>query len=273
MDIASLVARESKYVLHSHTQFCDGHADMSTMAEAASKAGLRVYGFTPHSPVPVESPCNMRLEDVAPYLAEADRLRDIYLPSMQILKSMEIDFLSHDFGPHIDYFQKLPLDYLLGSVHFVPTKDGMPVDCDGRYSRFEQNLKQAFGGDLRYVVEKYYEQVLTMLERGGLDMLGHFDKIAGNASIADPKIENQSWYEALIDDVISHAVSAGVVVEINTKAIIDRKRLYPAQRWWNKIIEAGLPIAVNSDAHDPAKIEIGREETFKLLNSCQLSEG
>lgn len=273
IDIASLVKRERNYVLHSHTQFCDGHADMSVMAEAAAKSGLRVYGFTPHSPVPVESPCNMRLEDVPAYLSEADRLRERYLPSMQILKSMEIDFLSPDFGPHIDYFQNLPLDYLLGSVHFVPTKEGVPVDCDGRYSRFEQNLKQAFGGDLRYVVEKYFEQVLTMLERGGFGLLGHFDKIAGNASSADPEIENQGWYEALIDDVISHAVSADVVVEINTKAIIDRKRHYPAQRWWRKIMEAGLPIAVNSDAHDPAKINIGRDETFRLLDSFQISEG
>ena len=266
-DLIDLIGDERRYVLHSHTQFCDGHADMDVMAEAARREGMRIYGFSPHSPVPIESPCNMRREDVAPYLAEVSRLRDIYNPEMKVLASMEIDFLSADFGPHIDYFQKLPLDYRIGSVHFVPNQDGIPVDCDGRYERFARNLKEAFAGDLRYVVEKFYEHVLTMLERGGFEMLGHFDKIAGNAAMADPSIEEQPWYEALVDDVVSHAASAGVVVEINTKACADKNRFFPAARWWNKLKDARLPLVVNSDAHDPAKITAGRKEAFGLLDA------
>ena len=180
---------------------------------------------------------------------------------------MEIDFISPDFGPHIDYFQKLPLDYRIGSVHFVPTREGVPVDCDGRYERFAGYLKEVFHGDLRYVVEKYFEQVLVMLERGGFEMLGHLDKIAGNASQADPEIESQGWYEALIDDVISHAVGSGVVVEINTKAYEEKKRFFPAERWWHKLISAGVPLAINSDAHYRDRIGSGRSQALALLNS------
>ena len=84
---------------------------------------------------------------------------------------------------------------------------------------FADYLKNGFNGDLRYVVEKYFEQVLTMLERGGIDLLGHFDKIAGNASMADPEIESQGWYEALMDDVVGHVKDTDVVVEGQYKSV------------------------------------------------------
>ena len=159
----------------------------------------------------------------------------------------------------------MPLDFRLGSVHFVPNQEGVFLDCDGRFERFADYLKNGFNGDLRYVVEKYFEQVLTMLERGGIDLLGHFDKIAGNASMADPEIENQGWYEALIDDVVGHVKDTDVVVEVNTKAFADKSRFYPAERWWKKLLDAKVAIAVDSDAHYASKVTAGREEAIERL--------
>ena len=267
MKIEDIIKATDRYNLHSHTQFCDGRFPMEEMAASAAECRMLYYGFSPHSPICCDSPCNMSRGDVPVYIDEAARLREVYSGRMEVLTSMEIDFISPDFGPHIDYFQKLPLDYRVGSVHFVPTREGVPVDCDGRYERFAGYLKEVFHGDLRYVVEKYFEQVLVMLERGGFEMLGHLDKIAGNASQADPEIESQGWYEALIDDVISHAVGSGVVVEINTKAYEEKKRFFPAERWWHKLISAGVPLAINSDAHYRDRIGSGRSQALALLNS------
>ncbi len=266
-DIIGLINNTDKYNLHSHTQFCDGRATMEEMAEAAAAEGFDIWGFTPHSPLCQLSPCNMKSGDMDAYLSEASRLKEIYKEYMEILTSLEIDYMSPDFGPHIDYFRNLPLDYRLASVHFVPNQDGMWLDCDGRSERFAEYLKNGYRGDLRYVVEKYFEQVILMLERGGFEILGHFDKIAGNAAIADPDIENQRWYEALVDDVVSHAVSSGVIVEINTKSLSDKKRYFPALRWWDKIKTAALPVAINSDAHYPDKVNAGREEALKAFKA------
>ena len=268
--ITEITAATDRYNLHSHTQFCDGHAPMETMARAASDCGMLHYGFSPHSPICVESGANMSHENVNTYLDEVNRLKSLPVELPQLYAAMEIDFISVDFGPHIDMFQRMPLDYRIGSVHFVPNQDGISVDCDGSADRFLRYLKDAFGGDLRYVVEKYFEQVLTMLERGGFDMLGHFDKIAQNASVADPGIENQPWYEALIDDVVSHAKTAGVVVEINTKYINDKGRFFPHDRWWQKLKDAEMPIAVNSDAHWPEKVDEGRRQAYEKLRQTGL---
>lgn len=264
--IRHIISHTDRYNLHSHTQFCDGHATMEDMARAAAESGMVWYAFSPHSPITLESGCNMSLESVGEYLCEVDRLREVHSDGgMRLLASMEVDYISRDWGPHIDTFQRMPLDFSIGSVHFVPTRDGVPVDCDGRFERFKRNLKEAFGGDIRYVVEKYFEQLLTMMELGGFDLLGHADKIAANAAQADPGIEDRGWYEALMDDVVSHAVSGGYVAEINTKAYGETGRFFPALRWWPKFLEAGIPFAVDSDAHWPDRIGNGRKEALDLL--------
>lgn len=265
VDIRRIIESTDNYNLHSHSQFCDGKDNMEKIAAAASECGMEYFAFSPHSPVNIYSTCNMSREDVPEYLEEAERLREIHSPGMEILTSMEIDYLGSEWGPHIDYFQKLPLDFRLGSVHFVPNQDGILFDCDGHSDRFARYLKEAYNNDLRYVVEKYFEQVLMMLERGGIDLLGHFDKIAGNASECDPHIEDYGWYEALVDDVISHVEGTDIVLEINTKAFDLRKRFFPAERWWTKLLSAGLPLAVDSDVHQASKVTAGRSEALARL--------
>lgn len=271
-DIKRIIGETWRYNLHAHSQFCDGRDTMAAIADAARREEMRYFAFTPHSPVPLKSPCNMSRDKMEEYIVEAARLRDRHRPDMEILTSLEIDWLGPDWGPHIDYFQHLPLDFRLGSVHFVPNQDGVLLDCDGKFERFATYLKDGYAGDLRYVVEKYFEHVLTMLERGGFDLLGHFDKIAGNASIADPGIEDHGWYEALVDDVVEHVKGTDVVVEVNTKAFADKGRFFPAERWWGKLIDAGIRLAVDSDAHYASKVSAGRSEAFSRLENLVRSK-
>lgn len=265
VDFIKIASETSLYNFHSHTQFCDGRASMEEMTHAAIDCGMSHYGFTPHAPIACPSPCNMSREAVKPYLDEFHRLKDTHSQDIDLYVGMEIDFLSRDFGPHIDYFQRLDLDYRLASVHFVPTQDGVPVDCDGSFERFKCRLHDAFHDDLRYVVEKFYEQELTMIELGGFDVLGHFDKIGHNASLARQDIEEQHWYQALIDDVISLAHDRRLIVEVNTKAFDQHNRLFPNARFIEKVINANIPIIVNSDAHYPDKINAGRKQALELI--------
>lgn len=263
IDIKEIVNKTDAYNLHAHTQFCDGRDTMENITAGAKEAGMQYFAFTPHSPLPIDSPCNMVEKDLEIFYRECDRLKDYYAGNMQLFKSLEIDFLSPEFGPHVDFMQRQPLDFRLGSVHFVPTQDGVPLDCDGRFERFAHYLKEGYRGDLRYVVEKYFEQVLTMIEKGGFELLGHFDKIAGNAVQAWPALEDEGWYESLVDDVVSHVAGSDIVVEINTKAYADKGRFYPAERWWRKLIDAGVAVAIDSDAHWADKVTSGRDEALK----------
>ena len=94
-----ILPETSIYNYHSHTQYCDGHASMDEMAAAACDAGMEIWGFSPHSPIAVESKCNMTRESVPEYLEESRRLKDIYSGRMKILTGMEIDYL-HPISGH-----------------------------------------------------------------------------------------------------------------------------------------------------------------------------
>lgn len=263
--LSDLIKDTELYNLHSHTHYCDGHNTLQEMVSAAAAQGFQIWGVSPHSPVCVDSPCNMSRDSVAQYIAECASLQDSYAGRIRILTGMEVDYISADFGPHIDYFRELPLDYRIGSVHYVPSQEGVLMDCDGSAERFARYLKEGFHDDLRYVVEKFFEQELMMLEKGGFEVLGHFDKIAGNASAVDPALESYGWYRALVDDVIDHAAANGCIVEINTKALEERRRFYPAADVWPRLLKAGVPIAVNSDAHRTDRLNAGRPEALKMI--------
>lgn len=268
MDIQKELGGSRRYNLHTHTQFCDGRASMEDFVREAVRLGFTHLGFSPHSPLAVESPCNMQREQVPHYFGEVERLRRHYGSQLRLLAGMEIDYLSQSWGPHITYFRELPLDYRIGSVHFIPTRDGREyVDVDGRPETFRRKLDEYFEGDLRYVVRTFFRQTRDMMLAGGFDVVGHLDKIGFNASQVRPGIEEEHWYRRLVDEVVDLVAERGLVVEINTKAFNgpDSGRVFPSRRLISRLKAAGVPMIVNSDAHEPALLDVSRDDAFRLL--------
>ena len=264
MDILKEIGDSRNYNLHSHTQFCDGRATMENFVVSAIEMKYTHYGFSPHSPIPVESSCNMKLNSVPLYLDEVMRLRVKYGRQIKLYASMEIDYLSEEWGPANGYFQSLPLDYRIGSVHFIPSDSGY-IDVDGSADNFKIKMQRYFNNDIRHVVETYYSQMTKMLEAGGLDIVGHFDKIGHNAGHFKEGIEQEMWYKTLVYDLMDLIKSKGVVVEINTKAWIDHHRLFPGIAYFDYLKKLDVPIVVNSDAHYPHLISASRDTAFALL--------
>lgn len=266
MDIIETLGSDRKYTLHAHTQFCDGRADMEEFIKAAVNSRFTHYGFSPHSPVPIESPCNMAFDDVPAYLAEVDRLKKLYGDRINIYASMEIDYLGPQWGPSHEYFASLPLDYRIGSVHFIPAPSGKLIDIDGSAERFKENMKLHFGDDLRYVVDSFFDASVAMVEAGGFDIIGHFDKIAQNASYYNPGVEDCDWFVKRVNELIDVICEKKPVVEINTKAKKVHGRIFPSEQYLPRLIAAGVPLIVNSDAHVPSLIDASRDYAFELID-------
>ncbi|MDE6463136.1 MAG: PHP domain-containing protein [Muribaculaceae bacterium] len=270
MDIARLISDERQYTLHSHTEFCDGKADMDSMADAAVAAGMRIYGFSPHSPICIPSPCNMKADDVEPYLARVAEIARRHAASgCRFLAGMEIDYLGPEWGPGSEYFRSLPLDYRIGSVHFIPDQSGEYIDIDGNFESFSRKMSEHFRGDIEYVVETFYSQSREMLKAGGFDILGHLDKVGQNAGYYAPGIEDGSHYRALADEFIGLVIDSGITIELNTKARTRHGRFFPGERYLPRLVEAGVNIIVNSDAHTPEGITASRDEAFAILDSLK----
>ncbi|MCM1067181.1 MAG: histidinol-phosphatase [Muribaculaceae bacterium] len=267
MNFNEILSETRQYNFHSHTQYCDGRAPMEEMARAAVACGMRHYGFTPHSPVPIASPCNMSFDSVEPFLAEVKRLQGMpELAACRFYTGMEVDYLGADWGPSASYFKDLPLDYVIGSVHFIPSFDGEPVDIDGHFDSFRRRMADHFRGDIDYVVDTFYTRSREMIEAGGFDILGHFDKIGQNASYYAPGIEDGSHYRGLVEGLIDLIIERGLTIELNTKARAEHGRFFPGEHYLPRLVEAGVPILVNSDAHRPDRIEASRGDAFQILD-------
>lgn len=265
-DFIDILKDSTRYNFHSHTEFCDGRAQMQAFAAEVVSRGFTHYGFSPHSPVPIVSPCNMHPDNVPVYLDEVKRIKELYpTAATNFYASMEIDYLGPSWGAATDYFQKLPLDYRISSVHFVKSQQGDEIDIDGRYESFRRNMERHFHNDLRYVVEKYFERSIEMVELGGFDLIGHLDKISLNASYHDPDVTQRSWYKALEKHLADSVSSAGITVELNTKHYKEHGRFFPAPELLDYLKHKNVPIIVNSDAHVPALVDASRAEGLELL--------
>ena len=256
------------YNLHTHTQFCDGHATMEEFVIEAIDQGITHLGFTPHSPISVESPCNMSLESVPTYFDEVKRLRKLYGDRITLYTSMEIDYVSVGDGPASDYFRQLPLDYRIGSVHFIPAIDNpsVMVDVDGKFPDFKVRMGKYFNCDIEYVVKTFFSQMMAMVDEGGFDIVGHMDKIGFNASQYSENIEEEPWYDKLVIDLFENIMDHHLIIEVNTKAWLQRNRFYPNLKYFGMLKRFNAPVVFNSDAHYPTLLNSGRIEAMNLFN-------
>lgn len=268
LDFQKITRETDLYNLHTHTQFCDGHAPMEEFVTEAIAMGFTHLGFSPHSPISVDSPCNMSHESVDRYFDEMQRLRVTYGDRIHLYTSMEIDYVSVGDGPASDYFKQLPLDYRIGSVHFIPAIDNPSemVDIDGKFPAFKARMGRYFNGDIEYVVKAFFSQMMAMVDEGGFDIVGHMDKIGFNASQCCMDIDEEPWYDKLVIDLFENIMDHHLVIEVNTKAWLQRNRYYPNLKYFGMLKRFNAPVVVNSDAHYPTLLNNGRLEAIKLLN-------
>lgn len=264
---------------HSHCLYCDGKAPIEAFVKSAIMAGFTAYGVSSHAPLPFQTCWNLDRNKVSDYLEELERLKRKYAGQIELYTGMEIDYLDEGHNPSVDYFQRLPLDYRIGSVHLIRTDKGEIIDTDTGCEHFALLLEQYFAGDLRRMVGRYYESSMRMVDAGGFDFVGHADKIFYNAEYCEPGVTRQSWYQALREELFARIAEKGLMMEINTKAFEKKGCFFPDRTSFGLIHRLGIPVMVNSDAHYPERINLGRREALEALKAegftsvCELHGG
>ena len=202
------------------------------------------------------------------YLSEFSRLKKKYAGKIELAIGLEIDYLNEENNPSLPCFQKLPLDYRIGSVHMLYSPEGKIVDIDTPADLFRQLVDRHFDGDLDSVVHLYYKNLLRMVELGGFDIVGHADKMHYNASCYRPGLLDEAWYDTLVRDYFAVIATRGYMVEINTKSYHDLGTFYPNGRYFPLLRSLGIRVQVNSDSHYPERINSGRPEALRALKQA-----
>ncbi|MDL2221101.1 histidinol-phosphatase [Parabacteroides sp. OttesenSCG-928-N08] len=257
---------------HSHTTFCDGRSAPEDFVKFALSNRFHTYGFSAHSPLPFETFWNMSPSDLPEYLQEIQRLKEKYADKITLYTGMEIDYLDESYNASIPYFREMPLDYRIASIHYLPASDRLSIDnvacVDGPLEEFREAMNGFFGGDIRRFVVRYYESVMRMIQAGGFDIVGHIDKIFQNGQFIEGFDMDAGWYKELLRACLEEAAKQGLMVEINTKNLNNKRETFPNQRFLPWLFELKIPVMVNSDCHYPHLVNDGREEAFELLKQA-----
>lgn len=268
---------------HSHCNFCDGRSYPEDFVKFAIRYGFRAYGFSSHSPLPFETSWNMSKEDMDEYLSEIARLKKKYAEQLEIYVGLEIDYLDLSYNASIPYFRELPLDYRIGSVHFLPVSypliEANMMCIDGSFSDFSQGVDRYYGGNIRRLVEHYYHSSCDMVETGDIDIVGHLDKIYMNSQRYTGFSLEADWYRDTFCAYLDLIAEKGLIVEVNTKNYTRKQELYPHVQFLSEVLKRRIPVIVNSDCHYPDLVNDGRESAFCILKekgfraTCELVQG
>jgi histidinol-phosphatase (PHP family) len=156
------------------------------------------------------------------------------------------------------------LDYVVGSVHFM--RDGA-VDMDD-YSVWDSARTRS----AEEVWTRYFETIGEAARSGLFDIAAHPDlvKVWGSSEPQrTPAGDLRRYYEPAVEGI----AEAGIAVEVSTAGL--RKpvgEMYPARAFLEMCVDAGVPVALSSDAHRPEDVGRDYERALALLDDLGVRE-
>jgi histidinol-phosphatase (PHP family) len=193
-------------------------------------------------------------DDVDAYCAFVREETDLRL-------GIEADFVAGREDRIASFLEAREWDYVVGSVHFL-REDA--VDMAGDWDVWGR------GEPAERVWRRYFETVAEAARSGLYDVMAHPDlvKVWGGER-PTPEGDPRRWYEPAVEGFLD----GGVAVEVSTAGL--RKpvgEIYPSRAFLEMVADAGLPVALSSDAHVPDDLGHGYEEAVALLEEVGIRE-
>lgn len=243
---------------HLHTPLCRHATGWPVeFAVRAVELGFEEIGFADHNPMPAAfDDWRMNLHELPRYLAAVQEAREAF-PQLTIRLGLECDWLAGGEAWIEELAGLAPWDHLIGSVHYLP--EGWEVDHPKYLGRHE--------GQAEEIWTSYWRSYEACIRSGLFDFVAHPDlpKKFGHRPAGDLR----RFYEP----AVAALAECGVAFEINTAGL--RKQcaeLYPAREFLELAHAAGVPLLINSDAHDPTELGAGFDVAEALAKAVGYTE-
>ena len=176
---------------------------------------------------------------------------------------IEADFVAGAEDRLANFLDEREWDYVVGSVHFVGDAG---VDLEG--PKWEHVWGRGERADR--IWQRYFETLAAAAASGLYDIMAHPDlvKVWGSARPL-PERDPRHYYEP----AVAAMLDAGVAIELSTAGL--RKpagELYPAPALLEMAVDAGLPIALSSDAHEPGQLGYRYDDALAALADAGVKE-
>jgi histidinol-phosphatase (PHP family) len=177
---------------------------------------------------------------------------------------IEADFIPGGEDRMANLLEARDFDYVVGSVHFL--REGA-VDMDD-YSVWGS------GRSAEDIWRRYFRAIAETARCGLFDIVAHPDLVKYWGTAADegrrtPEGDLRRYYEPAVEGI----AEAGVAVEVSTAGL--RKpagEIYPARSFLEMCVDAGVPVALSSDAHKPEDVGGDYDRALELLAEVGVRE-
>jgi histidinol-phosphatase (PHP family) len=238
-----------------HSTFSDGRASPEEYILPALAAGLSEIGFSEHLTLfDEQEDFYMKPVNINPYIDHIESLKN-KVKNIKIKTGLEVDYFEGKEKDIHDFLAKLPLDYIIGSVHYLGEKavDMGPEFYDGK------NIDRLF--------KSYFDSVCTAVASGLFDILGHCDLIRIYGF--KPSSDLEPLYRNLARTMKKHNIAFEINTNGRNRPLAD---FYPDRRFLHIFHEENVPVCVNSDAHMPSRVGQYFDEAYELLRYVGFSE-
>ena len=238
-----------------HSNYSDGRSAPEDYIAPAIAAGLREIGFSEHLTLFKDlEDWNMNPVNISPYINHIDQLRN-NIKNIIIKTGLEVDFIAgkeKDIGAYLSLF---PLDYIIGSVHYLGEKT---VDVGPEFYE---------GKSIDKLFEAYFDSVCAAAASGLFDIIGHCDliRIYGYKPFSD----QEPHYRKLAKTMKAHNVAFELNTNGRNRPLAD---FYPDRKFLHIFREENVPVCVNSDAHMPSRVGQYFDEAYELLRYVGFTE-
>ncbi len=214
---------------------------------------------------------NHRVPWRALYFSELDRYFDTleeikieFEGTVEVLIGLEVDYHEGMVERYREILPRLPLDYVVGSIHTV--KDWV-IDLPG-------SLGESFLAEKRAleIYQAYFEALQEAARAGLFDYIAHPDfvkKALPHAGMAKPQSLGKLYRET------AEILAAGKTgIEINSRGLLlpDVGEYYPDEGFLRECVKAGVPVTIGSDAHDSSRVGEGVAEAVEYASQAGCRE-
>ncbi len=231
--------------IHTHTSYAHGGSTVTEMFEKGKSIGLKVHGFSEHSPRPLgydyPSEYREKLKEMLPtYVREVKELQTNQT-DVKVLFGMEIDWLENELEFVTETTKMYDFDYLIGGIHFLG-KWGFDAQAQD-WDCLSYTQKSIF-------FEAYYKTMQKMIATKLFHTIAHPDLIKIFAIDDFKKWRSEEKNIALIRETLVLAKESGIAMEVSTAGLRKPcKEMYPCEEIMHIASELDLPITIASDGH------------------------
>ncbi len=224
------------YNYHTHTYRC-GHATGTDReyVESAIAAGIKVLGFSDHSPMifpsGYESGFRVPADKARDYFDSLTALKQEYINKIEIHIGVEVEYYPHMFEDYLSYIESFPCEYLICGQHFI-------WDEEKGNSSFKAN-------DSTERLSDYFDNLIEAVKTEKFLYIAHPDLINFTG--------DDDTYRLHAMRFLKVAKEYGIPLEINRLGLEDGRQ-YPRDLFWQCCAENGNKAIIGIDAHSPGPL-------------------